>query len=89
MTLYRVIGEGGRAGGSFWTATRPQGPLQPERRRKEAGEVAPSPTRWDRILLSTAKGDITPGTWLAREVEYLTQERGYVWVNQWSLRPGG
>jgi hypothetical protein len=28
MTLYRVIGDAGRADGSFWTATRPQGPLQ-------------------------------------------------------------
>jgi hypothetical protein len=45
--------------------------------------------RGDRILLSTAKGDIVPNTWLAREVEYLTQQQGYVWVNQWSLRPGG
>jgi len=28
MTLYRVIGDGGRAEGSFWTATPPRGPLQ-------------------------------------------------------------
>ncbi len=45
--------------------------------------------RGDRILLSTPKSGIQPNTWLAREVEYLTQDRGYVWVNQWSLRPGG
>jgi hypothetical protein len=46
-------------------------------------------SRSDRILLSTPKLKIQPDTWLAREVQYLTQEKGYVWVNQWSLRPGG
>jgi RHS repeat-associated protein len=42
----------------------------------------------DRILLSTPKGDIVPGTYLAREVQYLISN-GYRWTNQWSLRPGG
>jgi hypothetical protein len=46
-------------------------------------------SRGDRILLSTPKSKIQPDTSLAWEVEYLTGERGYVWVNQWSLRPGG
>lgn len=46
-------------------------------------------SRGDRILLSAPKSKIQPNTWVVREVEYLTQERGYVWVNQWSLRPGG
>ncbi|NJL28438.1 MAG: RHS repeat-associated core domain-containing protein, partial [Thermoanaerobaculia bacterium] len=45
-------------------------------------------SRGDRILLSTPKLKIQPNTWLAREVEYLTQRRNYVWINQWSLRPG-
>ena len=45
--------------------------------------------RGDRILLSIPKSKIQPDTWLAWEVKYLTKERGYVWVNQWSLRPGG
>jgi hypothetical protein len=27
-TLYRVIGDSGNPAGSYWTATRPQGPLQ-------------------------------------------------------------
>lgn len=41
----------------------------------------------DQVLLSTAKTKIRPGSSLAREVQYLTQEKGYRWVNQWSLRP--
>jgi hypothetical protein len=43
--------------------------------------------RGDRVLLSTPKYDIPSGTSLAHEIQYLTQEKGYVWVNQWSLRP--
>ncbi len=46
-------------------------------------------SRGDRILLSVEKSKIRRNSWLAREVEYLTQQRGYVWVNQWSLRTGG
>ncbi|MCP4305767.1 MAG: hypothetical protein GY788_13030, partial [bacterium] len=45
--------------------------------------------RGDRVLLSTSKTQIQAGTSLADEVAYLTGEKGYVWVNQWSLRPGG
>ena len=43
--------------------------------------------RGDRILLSVEKSKIRKDSWLKREVDYLTQERGYVWVNQWTLRP--
>ena len=45
-------------------------------------------SRGDRVLLSIPKTKIESGTWLAREVQYLTKERGYVWVNQWALKPG-
>ena len=41
----------------------------------------------DRILMSTPKGDIRPGSYLEREVNHL-QDNGYKWVNQWSLHPG-
>ena len=45
--------------------------------------------RGDRVLLSVPKSQIQQGTALADEVIYLTKQKGYVWVNQWSLRPGG
>jgi len=45
--------------------------------------------RGDRVLLSTPKMQIQSGTAPADETAYLTGEKGYVWVNQWSLRPGG
>jgi hypothetical protein len=45
--------------------------------------------RGDRVLLSTPKGQIGGSGALADEIAYLTQEKSYVWVNQWSLRPGG
>jgi len=41
------------------------------------------------VLLSTPKGEIGGTGALADEIAYLTGEKGYVWVNQWSLRPGG
>jgi len=41
----------------------------------------------DQIFLSLPKTKIRPGSALADEVQYLTGERGYQWVNQWSLRP--
>lgn len=41
----------------------------------------------DRILMSTPKGDIKPGSYLEREVNHL-QDNGYKWANQWSLHPG-
>lgn len=43
--------------------------------------------RGDRVLLATAKKEIRPGSPLAHEIQYLTREKGYRWVNQWSLRP--
>jgi hypothetical protein len=46
-------------------------------------------SRGDRVLLSVPKYQIQQGTALADEVAYLTSQKGYVWVNQWSLRPGG
>jgi len=45
--------------------------------------------RGDRILLSTPKTQIREGSALADEIQYLTTNHGYRWVNQWSLRPGG
>jgi hypothetical protein len=45
--------------------------------------------RGDRVLLSTSKTEIQAGTALADEIAYLTGQKGYVWVNQWSLKPGG
>jgi hypothetical protein len=42
----------------------------------------------DRVLISVAKGDIRPGSYLAQEVQYLTSN-GYRWTNQWSLVPRG
>jgi hypothetical protein len=44
--------------------------------------------RGDKVLLSTPKTQIQEGSSLANEVGYLTGEKGYKWVNQWSLRPG-
>ena len=41
----------------------------------------------DRVLLSLPKGKIGEGSWLAREVEYLTKKKGYRWINQWALGP--
>ena len=43
--------------------------------------------RGNRVLLSVPKTEISPTSYLAREVQYLVNERGYVWVNQWALRP--
>lgn len=37
------------------------------------------------IYLSVPKGKINPTSWLAREVAYLVEEKGYRWLNQWSL----
>ena len=46
--------------------------------------------RGDRVLLSLTKGEIPEtGSSLSDEIRYLTSEKGYRWVNQWSLRPGG
>ena len=43
--------------------------------------------RGNQVLLSLPKTEIRPGSYLAQEVQYLTSKKGYVWVNQWSLRP--
>jgi len=40
----------------------------------------------DDVLLSLPKKDIRPGSWLAEEVKYLTDQKGYKWVNQWALK---
>jgi len=42
----------------------------------------------DQIYLSVPKTSIQPGTWLSKEVEYLTTKKGYTWINQWSLKKG-
>ena len=42
----------------------------------------------DQIYLSLPKTKIRPHSALADEVQYLTGEKGYRWINQWSLRPG-
>gem|GEM_PF-6308577 len=39
----------------------------------------------DQILLSVPKGKIRPSSYLMDEIEYLTKEKGYRWINQWSL----
>lgn len=44
-------------------------------------------TTRDHVFLSVPKGDIRPNSPLAREIKYLTEHKGYQWVNQWSLRP--
>lgn len=46
-------------------------------------------SRGDRVLLSVPKGEVPDTGPLADEVAYLTGDKGYIWVNQWSLRPGG
>jgi len=43
----------------------------------------------DQIYLSVPKTKIRPGSSLADEVQYLTGDKGYQWINQWSLRPPG
>jgi RHS repeat-associated protein len=43
----------------------------------------------DKILLNVARNEIRPGSALAGEIEYLTTQKGYKWVNQYSLRFGG
>jgi hypothetical protein len=45
--------------------------------------------RGDKILLSVPKTVIPEGSWLAEEVKYLTTQKGYRWVNQWSLKKVG
>jgi RHS repeat-associated protein len=40
----------------------------------------------DQVYLSVSKTKIRPGSSLADEVQYLINERGYQWINQWSLR---
>lgn len=47
----------------------------------------------DQVYLSIPKQKIVRGTWLAKEIEYLTKPvseggLGYKWLNQWSLVPG-
>ena len=40
----------------------------------------------DKVNLSLPKNKIRPGSWLSDEINYLTTEKGYKWVNQWSLK---
>jgi len=40
----------------------------------------------DKITLNIRKKDIVDTGFLKKEVEYLTTKKGYVWVNQWSLK---
>jgi|GEM_PF-3713192 len=44
-------------------------------------------SKGDIVKLSLTKGEINPNSYLAKEIEYLTGQKGYKWVNQWSLRP--
>ncbi|MBF0386173.1 MAG: hypothetical protein HQL27_09955 [Candidatus Omnitrophica bacterium] len=39
----------------------------------------------DQIYLSNPKKTVKEGSALADELEYLTTEKGYQWINQWSL----
>jgi hypothetical protein len=41
--------------------------------------------RGNQVYLSVSKQNIKPGTYLAEEIQYLTKEKGYKWINQWSL----
>ena len=41
--------------------------------------------RRDDVLLSIPKTEIIPGSYLAKEMQYLVGEKGYKWVNQWKL----
>ena len=43
--------------------------------------------RGDQVNLSLPKQQIRPGSWLEKETKYLIETKGYVWVNQWTLRP--
>jgi hypothetical protein len=43
--------------------------------------------RGDRVLLSVPKGGIESDSWLVDEVNYLTEEWDYTWLNQWTLVP--
>ena len=45
-------------------------------------------SRGDQVLLSIPKTQIQVGTSLEGEIQVLTQNWGYRWVNQWALRPG-
>jgi hypothetical protein len=40
----------------------------------------------DQILLSIEKSKINPGSYLETEIEYLIEQKGYRWINQWSLK---
>lgn len=42
--------------------------------------------RGDEMIFSTPKNQITAGTSLDLEVQYLKQNLGYKWVNQWSMQ---
>ena len=44
--------------------------------------------RGDKIIFSTPKNDITAGSSLEMEYQYLMEKYGYKWVNQWSMRRG-
>jgi hypothetical protein len=33
-------------------------------------------------------GSVLAGSYLERELNYLVNEKGYQWVNQWALKPG-
>ncbi|MBN1852516.1 MAG: hypothetical protein JW829_07315 [Pirellulales bacterium] len=39
----------------------------------------------DKVLLSLPKTKIRPDSYLAKEIQYLINEKGYRWINQWSL----
>lgn len=40
----------------------------------------------DQVLLSVPKTKIRSGSILSEEIKYLIKEKGYVWINQWSLK---
>jgi RHS repeat-associated protein len=44
--------------------------------------------RGDRVLLSVPSYSMKRPSYLEREVDYLVNEKGYQWVNQWALKPG-
>ena len=39
----------------------------------------------DQVYLSVSRQNIRSGSYLVDEINYLIKEKGYQWINQWSL----
>ena len=42
-------------------------------------------SRGDQVLLSLPKSKVRPDSYLAKEIQYMINEKGFRWINQWSL----